>query len=262
MAIAVAALAGAAWVEQRVAAPILDPALLRNRVFVSANVSFMMAMLALFAVGFLLPFYFEELRGYDTLHSGLLLTPLALTLGVVAPLSGTLADRVGSRWLAPLGLATAGAGLLLLSGLTQASSTGYLILGLIVTGIGQGLFQSPNTRAIMGAAPPDEQGVASGALSTGRVIGQSLSVAVAGAIFTSFGAAAAGASLAAGRTTLSVVRVQALQHTFVTGLHAAFVVCAVLAAVGVVTALVRGKDSGPPPTSVYKQNPAPVRRMP
>jgi MFS family permease len=159
-------------------------------------------------------------------------------------------------------LATAGAGLLLLSGLTQASSTGYLILGLIVTGIGQGLFQSPNTRAIMGAAPPDEQGVASGALSTGRVIGQSLSVAVAGAIFTSFGAAAAGASLAAGRTTLSVVRVQALQHTFVTGLHAAFVVCAVLAAVGVVTALVRGKDSGPPPTSVYKQNPAPVRRMP
>jgi MFS family permease len=221
-----------------------------------------MAMLALFAVGFLLPFYFEELRGYDTLHSGLLLTPLSLTLGVVAPLSGTLADRVGSRWLAPLGLAIAGAGLLLLSGLTQGSATWYLILGLIVIGIGQGLFQAPNTRAIMGSAPSDEQGVASGTLSTGRVIGQGLSVAVAGAVFTSFGAAAAGASLEAGRNTLSVAQVQALQQTFVTGLHAAFVVCAVLAAVGVVTALVRGKDSGSPPTSVHKQNPAPVRRMP
>jgi MFS family permease len=252
MAIGVAALAGAAWVERRVTAPILDPALLRNRVFVSANASFMMAMLALFAVGFLLPFYFEDLRGYDTLHSGLLLTPLSLTLAVVAPLSGTLADRVGSRWLSPLGLAIAGAGLLVLSGLTQNSSTGYLILGLIVTGIGQGLFQAPNTRAIMGAAPPDEQGVASGTLSTGRVIGQSLSVAVAGAIFTSFGAAAAGASLEAGRSTLNVGQMQALQQMFVAGLHAAFVVCAVLAAVGVVTALVRGKDNVAP-TSLQKE---------
>ncbi len=79
-------------------------------------------MLALFAVGFLLPFYFEELQGYSTLRSGLLLTPLPLTLAVVAPLSGSLADRVGSRWLAPLGLALASAGLLLLSGLAPASS--------------------------------------------------------------------------------------------------------------------------------------------
>jgi EmrB/QacA subfamily drug resistance transporter len=252
IAIAVAALASAAWVEQRATAPVLDPALLRNRVFVSANASFMMAMLALFAVGFLLPFYFEELRGYDTLHSGLLLTPLSLTLGVVAPLSGTLADRVGSRWLAPLGLAIACGGLLLLSALTQASSTLYLILALIVTGIGQGLFQAPNTRAIMGSAPPDEQGVASGTLSTGRVIGQGLSVAVAGAVFTTFGAAAAGASLEAGRSTLSVAQVRALQQTFVTGLHAAFVVCAVLAAVGVVTALVRGRDNVAP-TPLQKQ---------
>jgi MFS family permease len=138
--------------------------------------------------------------------------------------------------------------LLLLSGLTQSSSTWYLILALIVTGIGQGLFQAPNTRAIMGAAPPSEQGVASGTISTGRVVGQSLSVAVAGAIFTTFGAAAAGASLSAGRTTLTVAQVRALQQTFVSGLHAAFVVCAVLAAIGVMTALVRGDDSVAPPS--------------
>jgi len=245
MAITVAALAGVAWVDRRVPAPILDPALLRNWVFVFANVSYMICMLALFAVSFLLPFYLEELQGYDTLRAGLLLTPLALTLTAVAPISGALADRVGSRWLAPLGLATACAGLLLLSRLTHTSSIAYLIVCLIVTGIGQGLFQSPNARAIMGAAPPDELGVASGTLATGRVIGQSLSVAVAGAVFTSFGAAAAGAALTAGQET-SVEQVQALQQTFVTGMHAAFVVCAVFAAVGVVTALVRGKESGAP----------------
>ena len=108
------------------------------------------------AVGFLLPFYLEELQRYDTLRAGLLLTPLALTLAVVAPVSGALVDRVGSRGLAPLGLAIACAGLLLLSRLTQASSILYLILCLIVTEIGQGLFQAPNARAIMGDAPPEE----------------------------------------------------------------------------------------------------------
>jgi MFS family permease len=242
LATGLAALAGAAMVEQRVPAPVLDPALLRNRVFVFANVSFMICMLALFAVSFLLPFYLEELRGFDTLRSGLLLTPLPLTLALVAPMSGALADRVGSRWLAPLGLAIACAGLLLLSGLTQASSIAYLVLCLIVTGIGQGLFQSPNARAIMGAAPPNELGVASGTLATGRVIGQSLSVAVTGAVFTSLGGAVAGAALSAGRGTLSLEQTRSLQQTFVTGLHAAFVVCAVIASLGVVTALLRGAE--------------------
>jgi hypothetical protein len=94
----------------------------------------------------------------------------------------------------------------------------------------------------MGAAPPNELGVASGTLATGRVIGQSLSVAVAGAVFTSLGGAAAGAALAAGRETLSVEQARALQQTFVTGLHAAFVVCAVLGALGVVTSLLRGAE--------------------
>lgn len=245
MTVAAAALVGVFWLERRAPFPLLDPVLLRNRVFVLANVSFMICMLGLFAVSFLLPFYFEELRGYSTLRSALLLMPLPLTLAVVAPLSGTLADRVGSRWLAPLGLAVAGAGLLLLSRLTPATSISYVALCLIVTGIGQGLFQSPNARAIMGAAPPGEQGVASGTLATCRVVGQSLSVAVAGAVFTGLGAAAAGSALAAGRETLGIEQLGPLQQTFVKGLHAAFVVCAAFAAVGVVTALARGTESGP-----------------
>jgi EmrB/QacA subfamily drug resistance transporter len=239
---ALLALMAAIWIERHVAAPIIDPVLLRNWTFLFASLTFMLAMLALFAVGFLLPFYLEELHGLDAVQAGLRLTPLPLALAVVAPISGALADRVGSRWLSPLGLAIAGGGLVLLSQLTAVSTTGYLILCLVVTGIGQGIFQAPNTRTIMGAAPREEQGVASGVLATARVVGQSLSVAVAGAVFISFGAAAAGATLAAQRQTLSVAQTRALQQTFVTGLHAAFVVCAVLAGCGVVTALIRGSD--------------------
>jgi EmrB/QacA subfamily drug resistance transporter len=243
MAVALAALGGAAWAERRTATPVLDLALLRNRVFVFANVSFVACMLALFAVGFLLPFYFEELRGFDTLQSGLLLTPLALTLAAVAPASGSLADRLGSRWLRPLGLAIAALGLVLLSGLNQGSPIAYIVVCLVVTGLGQGIFQSPNARTLTGAAPPEQQGVASGILATGRVMGQSLSVAVAGAVFATLGGAAAGRTLASSSQALSGAQLAALQHTFVTGLRAAFLVCAGLAALGVLATLVRGRAS-------------------
>ncbi len=240
--VGVVALVAAVLVERRVRDPILKLSLLKNRVFASANISFVLAMLALFAPGFLLPFYYEELRGFPAVQAGLLLTPLSLTLVVMAPLSGSLADRFGSRILAPLGLAIACFGLVLLSQLNAHSSLWDIIWRLVVIGIGQGLFQSPNTRALMGAAPPNEQGIASGLLSTGRVIGQALSVALAGTIFTAFGAAAAGVLLSAQGHSLSTSGVSALQNTFLAGFHAAFLVCAAFAAIGIFTALVRGNE--------------------
>src|SRR2546426_11760625 len=66
---------------------------------------------------------------------------------------------------------------------------------LAITGIGQGLFMSPNTRTMMGAAPRNAQGEASGLLATGRVIGQSMSVALVGTVFAALGGATAGALL-------------------------------------------------------------------
>jgi hypothetical protein len=117
-----------------------------------------------------------------------------------------------------------------------------MALSLIIAGVGQGLFLSPNSRALMGAAPDNEQGVASGVLATARVVGQSLSVAAAGAVFTASGAGAAGAALQAGRQTLSAAQAQALQQTFVSGFHAAVVVSAVLAGIGVVAALAQGGE--------------------
>ncbi len=168
---------------------------------------------------------------------------LSLTLAVMAPLSGSMADRFGSRILAPLGLAIACFGLALLSQLNAHSSIWDIIWRLVVIGIGQGLFQSPNTRALMGAAPPHEQGIASGLLSTGRVIGQALSVALAGTIFTGFGAAAAGVLLSSQGQNLSTSRVSDLQNTFLAGFHAAFIVCAAFAAIGIFTSLVRGNEN-------------------
>ena len=234
------------YVETHVEQPIVNLSLVTNRVFALANISFMLCMMALFAPGFLLPFYFEELRGFSPIQTGLMLMPLPLMLAVVAPLSGMLADRFGSHWLSPIGLAIACFGLLLLSQITTQSSTWDIIWRLAVTGIGQGLFQSPNTRTLMGAAPLNAQGEASGLLATGRVIGQSMSVALTGTVFAALGGAAAGILLASQQvhslpTTTNLV---ALQNTFVSSFHAALLVCAAFAAIGIFTAFARGNDNG------------------
>jgi EmrB/QacA subfamily drug resistance transporter len=235
------ALAALVAIERHVLYPVVAFSLLRNRVFTSAIVSLILSFLALFAVSFLLPFYLEELRGFSAEQSGLLLTPLPLTIAVIAPLSGALADRIGSRWLAAAGLTLACIGLLLISQLNGQSSVWDIIWWLAVTGVGQGIFQSPNNSALLGAAPRGQQGAASGFLATGRVVGQSISVALAGAVFTSLGGATGGRLLATQQ--LSDAQGLALEATFTTSFRAAFVVCAVIAAIGIATSLVRGKEA-------------------
>src|SRR5438132_539622 len=228
-------------IERRVSNPIIDFSLLKRRVFLSANISLILSFLALFAVSFMLPFYLEELRGFSTAEAGLLLTPLPLTIAVIAPFSGALADRIGTRWLAAGGLTIACIGLVFISQLDAHSSVWDIIWRLVVTGAGQALFQSPNNSALMGAAPRDRQGSASGFLATGRVIGQSLSVALAGAIFASLGGAAAGRELVS-NPALSPAEISSLQQAFTSGFHAAFIVCASIAAIGGLTSLARGKE--------------------
>jgi EmrB/QacA subfamily drug resistance transporter len=227
------------FVELRVSSPVLDLSLLHNRVFVSANLSLVLSFLALFAVSFMMPFYLEQLKQLPTEEVGLLLTPLPVTIAFIAPFSGMLADRIGTRWLAATGLAIACIGLVFLSQLTVRNSIPDIVWRLVFTGAGQALFQSPNNSALMGSAPRARQGSAAGFLATGRVIGQSLSVALAGTIFASLGGAAAGNALASQQSTTSL---QMLQTTFAHAFQVTFLACAAIAAIGVFASLVRGKE--------------------
>ena len=224
------------FIERRVPDPVVKFSLLRDRVFLSANLSLILSFLALFAVGFLMPFYLEQLRAFPTEVAGLLLTPLPIMIAVIAPLSGMVSDRIRStRWLAASGLLIACTGLVLTGLLTAESSIADIVWRLLVIGFGQALFQAPNNSALMGSAPPQDRGLAAGFLATGRVMGQSLSVALAGAVFTGLGGAVAGAALERGDSAAPD-----LSGTFLTAFRAAFFVCAGVAVVGVAASLVRG----------------------
>ena len=245
LAVSIASFVGLLAIERRVDQPNIDLGLFTNRPFAAALASLVLSFLGLFAVGFLMPFYFENLRQFSPAVSGLLLTPFSLVIALAAPLSGTLADRIGSRWLASAGLAIACLGLFFLGSLTTDSGPSEIVWRLALLGFGTGMFQSPNNRALMQAAPRSEQGAASGILGTGRVIGQSLSVAVAGAVFAALGGMEANRALQAvtqGQTLPSETLTQ-LQQQFMRGFHAAMLTCAAIAAVGIVTSLQRGGPS-------------------
>lgn len=224
--------------ERRHPQPVIDFSLFRNRVFASACLSLLLCFSASFGISLLLPFYFAQLRGFDTQQTGLLLTPLPLAIAVIAPFSGALADRIGTRGLAAAGLVILCCGLLLLSRLHAHNSKPDIVWRLIVAGVGQALFQSPNNSALMGSAPPGRQGLASGMLATGRVMGQSLSVAFAGAVFAALGGGSAGRALAAGAAG---ARLETLRGTFLHGFSAALQGLALIAACAALVALVRGR---------------------
>lgn len=232
------ALLGAFTLNERFAAqPIVDFSLFRNRLFSASIVSSFLCFLALFAVMFLMPFYLQELLALSPYEAGLLMTAVPLTLSVVAPVSGWLSDRFGSQVLSSLGMAVSCVGLWFLSQLPARASYFDIVWPLVITGFGQGLFQAPNSNAIMSSVPPPRLGIASSFLAMVRVLGQASSVALAGAIFTMLGGAQAGAAL----VQKLGLPVEPLEAAFLNAFRMAMLTCTAIAAVGVFTSLLRGK---------------------
>jgi EmrB/QacA subfamily drug resistance transporter len=215
-------------VESRKPSPMLDLSLFRTRLFAFASSSALLNYIALYTVIFLMPFYLIQGRGFTTEHAGLLLTAEPLVMAISAPLSGTLSDRIGSRLLSTLGMALMAVGLFMLSRMTAASPVEYILLSLAICGLGTGIFISPNTNALMGAAPKNRQGIASGVLATARNCGMVLGVGLAGATFTTLQAAQIAAGINATSALFYAISIS-------------FAISAAIAALGIFVSAGRGK---------------------
>ena len=153
-------------VEKRARFPVLDLSLFKIRLFTAGNVANLLSGLAFAALAFVVTLYFQIVRGYDPFHAGIYLIPLDATLILIGPISGSLSDRWGARGLSTLGLVIAGASVFYLS--TFSLTTDYLqiALGLMLVGLGIGLFRSPNASSVMGSVPSNKRGISSGVRST------------------------------------------------------------------------------------------------
>ncbi len=184
LAAAVVLLPAFVLIEHRGRAPMLDLTIFEDRLFAAATGAAFINGLARFALMFLFVFYFQGAQGDDPITAGIKLIPLAAGMLVASPIAGVLADRHGSRLLAAAGMLVTAIGLALMATLEVHTPYWQSSLWLGIVGIGSGMFNSPNTAAMMGTVPPHRRGIAAGARVMLQNTGAVLSIAFVLAIIT------------------------------------------------------------------------------
>jgi len=178
--------------QTRFAYPLIDTALYRNRAFMAGQLAGTLAMISLLSLTFLMPFYWQGLRGLSAEHAGMLMLPLPLGIMVLSPVSGRLSDTYGVRGVATLGMLLVATGLTFMSQVTASTAIPDVLWRYTILGLGLGMFFAPNNNGIMSSVPGAHRGVASGLIALFRFTGQSLGIAVGGTVFLHSAAAVAG----------------------------------------------------------------------
>ncbi len=170
-------------VERHSPQPVVDVGLFASRGFSAGLAASFLNFIAMASNMFLLPFFLQEVLGQSASGAGAVMMVVPAAILVVAPLAGTVADRVAPRLPATLGMAIITLAVWLMAGLRPGVSLTRIVAVLVLYGIGAALFQSPNISGVLGSAPADRLGVASGTLSTVGRLGQVAGIAVAGNVW-------------------------------------------------------------------------------
>jgi MFS family permease len=226
--------------ERHTRNPILDFSLFKSRVYTFSALAAMMQSLALFSVNFLVVFYMQGVRGYDPLKAALLLIPLPVMSSIMGPISGIIADRIGARAPATIGLVIQAIALFLLTGLTVSTPYAQIAAILALMGFGGGMFFPPNTSAAMNAAPMGRLGVASATLATMRQVGMVTSFALSLAIAAASLPKQVMMQLFVG-TNISLG--SEVTQNFVIGMRSAFIMSIVLCIIAAGISFVRGREN-------------------
>jgi EmrB/QacA subfamily drug resistance transporter len=234
-------------IEHRGKAPMLDLTIFENRLFAAASGAAFINGLSRFALLFVFVFYFQGAQGDDPITAGIKLSPMAIGMLVASPLAGLWADRRGSRGLAAWGMLVTAAGLAMMMTLQPDTAYWQSGLWLLIVGIGSGLFNSPNTAAMMGAVPAQRRGVAAGARTmlqnTGAVVSIAFVMAIVTAavpkdvLFKIFSGVASGLS-------------EAQLQPFIPNMHTALLVLAITSLIGAGVSLLRPRTE-----PVYREVP-------
>jgi EmrB/QacA subfamily drug resistance transporter len=232
------------WVaiELHSRAPMLDLQIFKDRLFAAATGAAFINGLARFALMFLFVFYFQGAQSNSPIEAGIKLIPLALGMLIASPIAGAYADRHGSRTLAASGMLVSAAGLAAMTTLGVHTPYWEAGLWLLVVGVGSGMFNSPNTAAMMGAVPAYRRGIAAGARTLVQNTGAVLSIAFVLAIITS---AVPKATLFAVFSGLSKGLSEQKLAPFIDNMHIALWVLAATSLVGAGVCMLRpGHDAG------------------
>lgn len=216
--------------EFRAPYPLLNVRVLAtNTTFAFSNLAALINYSATFSVSYLLSLYLQVVRGFGAQAAGTLLLIQPLLMAVLSPVAGRLSDRLQPRMVSSAGMAVTAVGLAVLATI-QTDTDIWIVAGILVLqGLGFALFASPNTNAVMSSVDRKDYGIASSTLGTMRLVGQALSMAIVSFIFA--------AHLGDAKITPAVA------PELINSTNTAFVVFAVMCALGIFCSLARGNVS-------------------
>jgi len=225
-AVAAALIVAFVQIERRHPDPLVPLRIFSNRSLAASDATFLLVAAALFGMFFFLTLYLQQVLGYSALKTGVAYLPVSLTLIGASALASRLVDRFTPKPVLCFGLFVSTVGFVLLTRISGHSDyASHILPAMVVLGLGLGMAFVPITIAATNGVPTGDSGLASGLLNTTQQVGGSLGLAILSSVSTS-------------RTTSALQSGSALPVALTHGFKAAFVVAAVLCAVGVVLALV------------------------
>ncbi len=174
--------------ELRTPAPMLPMRFFQNRTFAASNVASLFMFFGMFGSIFLLSQFLQTVQGYSPLEAGLRTLPWTAMPIFIAPIAGSLSDRIGGRPLMAVGLAMQAVALGWLALVTEPDvAYSSLVPPFVIAGIGMALFFAPVANVVLSAVRPIEEGKASGTNNAIRELGGVLGIAVLASIFATYG---------------------------------------------------------------------------
>jgi EmrB/QacA subfamily drug resistance transporter len=212
--------------ENKISNPVFDIRLiLKNRVFAFSGLAALINYSATSAIGFFISLYLQYLKGLDARTAGLIMISQPIAMTLLSPVAGKLSDKRNPGVIASIGMGITATGLVLLCFIRETTPDYFIVLLLLLMGIGFGLFSSPNSNAIMSSVEKRHLGVASGVVGTMRMVGQMMSMGIAMMLI----------SLYIGKQTINPATYPGLISAMRTG----FVIFSILSIIGVFASLAR-----------------------
>ncbi len=207
--------------------PLLNLKLFKSYTFLGSAIGALTNYIAVFVAIILLPFYLLEALNVSSSQAGLILAAQPLLMAIVASPSGWLSDKIGSRWLSFIGMLILSIGLAGLSTLNEGTNNFIIAVFLAITGLGTGIFISPNSSTLMGSAPREQQGTASGIMAVARNLGMLIGITLGTVVF----------ALSGGKTGAGII----WEETDYNAMRNAFIVAGLIAFIGAFPSLLKGK---------------------
>lgn len=237
--------------------PLIDAKLFRDRQFTWGTVVSVAISIALFGLLFVLPQYYQSVRDYDALHTGLALIPMMAGLLVAGGTASLVVRAIGTKFTVAAGLLLLAAGLLVLSRVSISSTYNVSVVGLLLSGLGVGAAMAAAMDAVLGAVGGDEAGAGAAVNSTLRQVGGALAIAILGSALAASYTRSLSSTLAALPSNTAIVArgsveqaVQLAAHipngetlrrhagiAFLDGVHTVMLICVLVLAFSILTTL-------------------------